>query len=554
VPSYTYPDYPYRRCADHDAAAPPHHKVVIVGAGLVGLTAAIDLGMRGIPVVVIDEDNTVSLGSRSICQAKRTLEIWDRLGCAAPMLARGITWQKGKVFFRDRMVYQFDLQPEGGHRFPAFINLQQYWVEQYLVERAQTLANVELRWKSKLVALTRHDDRVDIEIETPDGRYRCSADWVIAADGARSTARRLMGLEFRGKVFEDRFLIADVKIDADFPTERWFWFDPPFHQGGSALLHRQADGLWRIDLQLGWTADPEAEKQPERVIPRLKAMFGAQARFELEWISIYTFQCRRLERFRHDRVIFAGDSAHQVSPFGARGGNSGVQDADNLCWKLALVIDGRAPEGLLDSYEVERSAAADEHVLVTTRSTDFITPKGAASKLFRNAVLALSETHPFARRLVNSGRLSIASTNRESPLDTPDTERFAGGIAPGGAALDAPVTTASRDGWLLGALNGCFSGLYFATGAVDAATTSALASLNQTQLPVRSIVVASTSIEAPAGLPVVVDTAGLAAKRYDATPGTFYLLRPDQHVCARWRRFDPAAVAAAVRRATAQSS
>jgi 3-(3-hydroxy-phenyl)propionate hydroxylase len=552
VARYVYPAYAYRRCADQDASAPPRHKVAIVGAGLVGLTAAIDLGLKGIPVVVIDEDETVSLGSRSICQAKRTLEIWDRLGCAAPMLAKGVTWQKGKVFFRDRLVYQFDLQPEGGHRFPAFINLQQYWVEQYLVERARALPNVDLRWKNRLVGLTRHDDHVDLEVETPDGSYRCTADWVIAADGARSTARRLMGLEFRGKVFEDRFLIADVYIDADFPTERWFWFEPPFHPGGSALLHRQADGLWRVDLQLGWTADPEAEKQPERVIPRLKAMFGDQAKFEIEWVSIYTFQCRRLERFRHGRVIFAGDAAHQVSPFGARGGNSGVQDADNLCWKLALVIGGDAPERLLDSYESERSAAADEHVAITTRSTDFITPKGAASRLFRNAVLALAEAHPFARRLVNSGRLSVPTTNRRSPLDTPDGDRFAAGIVPGAAALDAPVAAGPDGTWLLGALNGGFSGLYFADGPLDVRTAGALAGLDQAPVPVHSVVIAARPIEAPAGLPVLVDSAGAAARRYDATSGTFYLLRPDQHVCGRWRRFDAEAVARALRRATAQ--
>jgi 3-(3-hydroxy-phenyl)propionate hydroxylase len=547
--AYTYPTFAYRRCADHDAAG--RHKVVIVGAGLVGLTAAIDLGLRGIPVVVIDEDETVSLGSRSICQAKRTLEVWGRLGCAAPMMAKGITWQNGKVFFRDRPVYEFDLQPEGGHEYPAFINLQQYWVEQYLVERAQGLPNVELRWKSRLIAMTPTDDGVALEVETPDGCYRCCAGWVIAADGARSTARRLMGLEFRGKVFEDRFLIADIRMDADFPRERWFWFEPTFHPGGSALLHRQADNVWRIDLQLGWTADPEAEKQPDRVIPRLKAIFGDR-KFELEWVSIYTFQCRRLERLRHGRVIFAGDSAHQVSPFGARGGNTGVQDADNLCWKLALVINGLAPDRLLDSYDHERGAAADVHILNSTRSTDFITPKGTTSKLFRDAVLALAETHPFARRLVNSGRLSVATPYRDSPLDTPDRDAFESGLPPGAPPLDAPVSVDGQPGWLLKSLNGGFSGLYFTDRALDAPTAAGLAGLNQAPVPVRSLIVAPAPV-AGGGMTVLVDTERLAAARYDAQPGTFYLLRPDQHVCARWRRFDAAAVAAAVTRATGRS-
>ena len=552
--SYTYPVYAYRACADQSAPAPPRHDVVVVGAGLVGLTAAIDLALKGIRVVVIDEDNTVSLGSRSICQAQRTLEIWDRLGCAAPMLAKGITWQTGKIFFRDRQVFGFDLQPEGGHRFPAFINLQQYWVEQYLVERAQSLSNIELRWRNRLTGVTAHEDHVRLEIETPDGCYACTADWVIAADGARSTVRRQMGLDFRGKVFEDRFLIADVRVDdARFPTERWFWFDPPFHEGGSALVHRQADDLWRVDLQLGWTADPEAEKRPERVIPRLKAVFGADTTFEIEWVSVYTFQCRRLERFRHGRVLFVGDAAHQVSPFGARGGNSGVQDADNLCWKLALVLKGLAPETLLDSYHAERSLAADENVLITTRSTDFITPKGAASKLFRDAVLQLAERHPFARRLVNSGRLSQPTVHDPSPLNTPDRDAFAGGPPPGAAAVDAPLLSDGATGWLLGSLNGGFSGLYFSDGPVPADTVSQLAALDQALLPVRPLIVAPAPMPSPQGLRVLVDGDGLARRRYDAMPGTFYLLRPDQHVCARWRRFDPQAVVAAVDRAAGRA-
>ena len=150
-------------------------------------------------------------------------------------------------------------------------------------------------------------------------------------------------------------------------TERWFWFDPPFHPGQSVLLHREADNVWRIDFQLGWDADPEAEKQPERVMPRIRAMLDsqgyAQIGFELEWVSVYTFPCRRMASFRHGRVLFAGDAAHQVSPFGARGANSGVQDADNLLWKLQLVLDGAAPAALLDSYSAERAFAADENLL-----------------------------------------------------------------------------------------------------------------------------------------------------------------------------------------------
>jgi 3-(3-hydroxy-phenyl)propionate hydroxylase len=509
---------------------------VIIGAGMVGLTAALDLAQRGIAVLLLDDDDTVSVGSRSICQAKRTLEIWDRLGAAAPMLDKGVTWQTGRVFFRDREVYNFDLLPEGDHRFPAFINLQQYYVEHFLLARVAECPGIELRWKNRLAGLVAHADGVRLTIETPDGPYDIEAGWVIAADGARSTARRLMGLDFKGRVFEERFLIADVRMPeppfrrAGVP-ERWFWFEPPFHKGDSALLHRQADDVWRIDFQLGPNADPEQERKPERVTLRLRAMLGPDARFEYEWLSVYTFQCRRLEKFRHGRVIFAGDAAHQVSPFGARGGNSGVQDADNLAWKLALVLKGAAPERLLDSYDVERGFAADDNILNSTRSTDFMTPRGPTARRFRDAVLALAERHAFARRTINSGRLSTATVLDGSPLSMPDRDPFPPAMRPGSAATDAPVRRDGRDGWLLELLRGGFTGLYFGD---DPATS----------LPVPLIRIGAGAIE---------DRDGLVARRYDALPGTFYLFRPDQHVAARWRTLDPDAIAAALARATGKA-
>ncbi|HEX9463300.1 MAG TPA: FAD-dependent oxidoreductase [Alphaproteobacteria bacterium] len=558
--SYVHPVFAYRRCADHGASRPARHPVVIVGGGMVGLTAALDLAQRGVRVVLIDEDDTVSTGSRSICQAKRSLEIWDRLGCAEPMMQKGVTWQVGRVFFRDREIFNFDLLPEGGHRYPAFINLQQYYVEQFLVERLEQTRGVELRWKNKLVGLVSGDGGVRLTVDTPDGPYEMDADWVIAADGARSTVRRLLGLEFKGRVFEDRFLIADVRMKTPpfgrtGPTERLFWFEPPFHRGDSALLHRQADEVYRIDFQLGPTADPELERQPERVIPRLKAMLGEAAAFEFEWVSVYTFQCRRLAKFRHGRVIFAGDAAHQVSPFGARGGNSGIQDADNLCWKLALVIGGQSPERLLDSYDDERSQAADENILITTRSTDFMTPCTATSRRFRDAVLKLAEAHPFARRLVNSGRLSAATALADSPLCTPDEPGFrTSSMAPGTAAADAPVRIGNRRAWLLEMLRGGdFHGLYFADGPLAAATAAALRDFGAADVPVHMLAVTSAAGTSVRDVPTVVDCDGLVAGRYDGRPGTFYLLRPDHHVAARWRRLDPAAIHAALQRATARA-
>lgn len=499
-------------------------RVAIVGGGPVGLTAALDLARHGIACILLDEEDRVSIGSRAICYAKRTLEIWDRLGVGARMVDKGVTWQVGRVFHGDDQRYSFDLLPDSGHCFPAFINLQQSYAETYLVEAAAATPLIDLRWKHRVDGLVQGNDGVRLAVETPDGPYTLDADYVLAADGARSTLRRLLGLDFRGQVFEDRFLIADVKMRAGFPSERWFWFDPPFHDGGSALLHKQPDDIWRIDLQLGWQADPEAEKQPERVIPRLRAMLGPDAEFELDWVSVYTFQCRRLERFRHGRVLFVGDSAHQVSPFGARGANSGVQDADNLVWKLAHVLAGTAPDALLDSYDHERSAAADENILASTRSTDFIVPRGPVARAWRDAVLDLAADHAFARRLVNSGRLSLPSCYVASALTSADDPGFAAGPPPGAPAVDAPLDDAGHE-WLLRRCQDGFALVCF--GSAPALPDAVAAVLSVVVLP----------------------AGGVASRRYDAAPGTAYLLRPDQHVAARWRHPTAQAVSMAYRRA-----
>ncbi|MCB5175898.1 FAD-dependent oxidoreductase [Microvirga lenta] len=514
----------YRRCPDQDRPSPAHHPVVVVGAGPVGLCTAIDLAQRGVPVALLDDADRIGEGSRGICYAKRTLEILDRLGVAQACLAKGVTWKVGKVFQRHDLLYAFDLLPEDGHKMPAFINLQQYYLEHALVERAAELPNLELRWRNKVSGLTRRNDGVTLSIETPEGPYDLDADWVVAADGARSGLRGILGLAFQGEVFEDRFLIADVKMQGDFPTERWFWFDPPFHEGRSALLHKQPDDVWRIDLQLGPDADAKAEQSPERVLPRLRQMLGHDD-FSLEWVSVYTFQCRRLERFVHGRVVFAGDSAHQVSPFGARGANSGIQDAENLAWKLALVLKGEAPERLIDTYDLERSAAADENIGHSTRSTDFIAPRSAQELRFRNAALALARHTPFAKRMVNSGRLSMPSTY-ESPLSTPDQDVWAGSARLGAPLPDAPMRDRhGRQVWLLEALGDRETVLHVPNGAPPPPGP-------------RTLVVGED----------LIDENGLFAQRFDSRPGSTYLVRPDQHLAARWRHPHASAIESASRR------
>ncbi len=573
--TYTYPRYAYRRPAELDQRDRVHrHPVVVVGAGPVGLSAAIDLAQRGLPVLLLDDDDTVSVGSRGLCYAKRTLEILDRLGCGQAVVDKGVTWNVGRTFYREHEVFSFNLLPEPDHRRPGMVNLQQYHLEQFLVQRAQALPGIDLRWKNQVTAVTPQGQGAVVQVQTADGSYTLQADWLVVADGARSPIRRMLGLDTEGKVFQDRFLIADVVLKTPLfeegKAERWFWFDPPFHPGQSVLLHREADNVWRIDFQLGWDADPEAEKQPERVIPRIRAMLGQDRAFELEWVSVYTFQCRRMQRFRHGRVLFTGDAAHQVSPFGARGANSGVQDADNLCWKLQLVLAGLASETLLDSYSDERVAAADENLMNSTRSTDFMTPKSQASRDLRNAVLTLAREHGFARALVNSGRLSVPAHLTQSALNTLDEAAFDSVMQPGAPLADAPVQHQGSDDWLLQHTGQGFVLLLFVAnaGALDIDTQRSLAELARARVPVHTVLLAEGAAAAasaaaaaavvavapalswPDHVTLLVDHRQRAAARLDGRPGTAYLLRPDQHVAARWRRLTTAKVLAAVARAT----
>ncbi|MEM9104809.1 MAG: FAD-dependent oxidoreductase [Pseudomonadota bacterium] len=529
------PLYPYHRSADQDAGETIHHPVVIIGAGPIGLAAAIDLCLHDVPVVVVDDNDKVSFGSRAICYAKKTLEILDRLGCGDEFVDKGVVWNLGKVFFDDRRIYEFDLLPEEGHKRPAFVNLQQYHFEEYLMHRVRALQEagrpIEVRGKNRVTDVEERADDVLLTIDTPDGSYRMACDWLIACDGATSPTRKMLGLDFVGRVFEDNFLIADVKMDANFPTERWFWFDPPFNRNQSALLHKQPDHVWRIDLQLGWDIDKEQEKKPENVIPRLKAMLGDDAKFELEWVSIYTFQCRRMEQFRHGRVLFAGDSAHQVSPFGARGANSGLQDTDNLIWKLKLVLDGLAPESLLDSYNYERVLGADENIKNSTRSTEFITPKSETSRLFRDAVLDLAEHFEFARPLVNSGRLSVPSIYDGSTLNGDDHADLPPRSRPGAPLVDAPL----GNEWMSDKIGNRFQLLGI--------NTEVPADLDVEGIAVEGMRVSTAT-----------DEEGHLQHRYlGGAEQAVYLFRPDQHVAARWLGYDENLVRTAVDRASGRA-
>lgn len=505
-------DYrPFAYVAPPGLTAPePRHRVVIIGAGPIGLALAIDLAQYGVGSVVLDDNDVVSVGSRAICWSKRSLEVLDRLGVGAKCVEKGVIWKVGRTLHREDEVWTFDLQPDPGHKMPAFVNLQQYYVEEYLVARALEFPGlIDLRWKNKVTGLVQGDG-VSLTVETPDGAYQLEAEHLVACDGARSDIRGMLGLDFDGELFEERFLIADIEMTGDFPSERRFWFEPPFHAGQSALLHKQPDHIYRIDLQLGWDADPEAERQPERVIPRIEKAVGHKG-FRLDWVSVYTFQCRRLARFVHGPVIFCGDSAHVVSPFGARGGNGGLQDVDALGWRLAHVAQG-GDAGVLNAYDRERQHGADENLLNSSRTTRFMSPAAGAERLFRDAVLVLAGKAAFARPLVNSGRLSRPCVY---PLAGPDDPALPVEARPGAVAPDAPLA----DGWLIDRLG-------------------------------RRPVLLALGQPAPEGTGAerleLALTPELQARYLGGAEQALYLVRPDQIIAARWVTARPEAITEAL--------
>ena len=388
--------------------------VAVVGAGAVGLTLAGRLAQHGVPVTVFEaEAARARIGSRAICMQRDTLEIWERLGIGRTVADRGIQWRVGRTYFRGRELFSVEL-PASAERFPPFVNISQSEVEDRLEERAAELG-VEIRRAERLGGVVQDAGGVTATFETAGGHREARFAYLVGADGAHSGVRHALGIGFGGHTFEDRFLIADVRVRLPFTHERHFHFDPPWNPGRQVLLHPQPDGVWRIDWQVPPETDVEAERRSGRLDARIRAVVGTDADHELEWVSAYRFSQRLADAFRRDRVFLAGDAAHVMSPFGARGLNSGVADAENLAWKLAAVLDG-APDGLLDTYEVERRGAALENLAATEATMRFLTPHGAARRAWRTIVLRMAPRSGWFRARVNSGRLAEPA---RYPIDGP---------------------------------------------------------------------------------------------------------------------------------------
>ena len=414
---YQLPEYPFTAPPELLSGQTGHHDIVIVGGGLAGLTLACALNQFGVKAILLDEDNTVGVkgaSSRGICYAQKTLEIFKRLGLYDRIAAKGVQWSVGRTFAGTDEVYSFDLRQQNTHnvsRQPPFINIQQFYVEGFLVEQLYKAEDqsVELRWNNRITAFSQNADLASLSITTPAGDYNITASHVVDCSGARSPFRAWVAASVTAKKGDDRWCIADVRFKNPPPVERHTWIEAPFNEGRAVWQHLMADGVWRIDYQMRPDADPDEVSREHVARDRINGQLGRIVppdEYEIVWVGSYAYRCECLNQLRHGRVFFVGDAAHVVSPFGARGGNSGVQDADNLAWKLAAVVHQRAAPALLDSYHHERHEAATHNVLVTNRTARFLRPADGAERIFRSAAISLAKRHAFARQLVNTGRMS----------------------------------------------------------------------------------------------------------------------------------------------------
>ena len=537
---FSYPRFSARRAPELDNPA-LRHRIAIAGAGPIGMTAALTLARYGIASVILERKDTFNDGSRAICIARPSMRIFERIGAVESFLGKALGWRSGRSYFGDIQIHRLEMPHPPGEKFLPMYNLQQQYIEQFLHDAAAANPLIDMRWQSEVTGIAQADGEARLAVASPQGDYELRADCILAADGARSAVRSLLGLRLKGENYEGKYVIADIRMDHDFPTERRAFFEPASNPGGTVLIHKQPGNIWRIDYQLR-DGESETEAVKEASIRArtgaILAGIGHSGAWELEWWSIYTANTLCLDEYRHGRVFFIGDSAHIVPIFGVRGLNNGIADAHNIGWKLAYVLNGVASHGLLDSYTPERRGATLDVFANAGKSARFMTPPSRGWRLMRQAALSLAVKHPFAREFANPRQMQ-AYTYSESPLTS--RGQTSGGLVPGALAPDVKLADGRH---LLDLAGGGFALLLFRAAALSADDLGMIEACRRLD-PDFTVLAVGAGSEAQA----LNDHDGAAADVYGCGPGAACLLRPDHHIAYRDNAPQPGAIEAALEKA-----
>jgi len=519
----------------------PKKKVVIVGAGPAGMVTALELARHGVASVVLASDLQFSQGSRAIVFTRRSSEILQQVGVAQRITENGLPWHSGNSIYRGQKVFRMETPLDPDDRFFPMINIQQQYLEEYLHDACAANSLIEVRWGNKLVSAEQKTGTVTAHVDTSAGPYQLETEWLVAADGGRSEIRSAMNLKLEGASFESIFVIADIRIDLPYPTERLAFFDPDWNRGNTILMHKEPHGIWRVDYQLPPGETPEEALRPESLQERIDAqlkMIGFEGTpWEMDWSSVYSARTLTLPQYVHDRIVFTGDAAHLLPIFGVRGANTAFQDAQSLGWHLAYVLQGIAPEKLMANHSQERVGAAREIITEAGKSTRFMAPPSRGFRLLRDAVLSLSLTEEFVRPLYH-WRTSRPHEYKHSALNSTsdDNAQFTDGPSLGTPPQNVQL---QQDDFLLDHLGGGFDLVYVAT--LQGIPQDLLRAVDQAKnkgLPLKLLAITQKNVDVTGADKTLFDSQQRFQLRYAVSAGGAYLFRPDQHVCGRWLQVD----------------